>query len=132
MAAYSGQNGKILVGLLGGTDSIAEITKWTFDGKTKLTRWSSTATPGYEKCVASMYSGNGTFDFKIDNETPQYNNYVYEGSLLNLNLYLDATRYIYVPCHIESLHWEVDINEGPAVSGSATFAATGIYVYPTT
>jgi len=130
MAAYSGQNGKVLAGAV----TLAEITKWTFDPKANISKWASSTTPGYKKAVAGVKDGAGGFDFKVDNTVAPYleSQGVKEGDSVTLNLYLDATRYFIVPAYIESHHYEVDMDEGPVVSGSATFTTNGAWTPPTT
>ncbi len=129
MAAYSGQNGKVLTG----STAIAEVTGWKFDPKCNIDKWASSTTPGSKKGVAGVKDGGGSFDFKVDDTTEQYllASPIKEGESHTLKLYLNATDFFLVPCFIESCSWGADMNDGPAVVGSATFTTNGAWTYPT-
>lgn len=128
MAAYSGQNGKVV----SGSTTVAEVTKWAFDPKCNISKWASSTTPGYKKGVAGVKDGGGSFDFKLDDTTPQYESSgggIYEGESMTLKLYLTASLYLSVPAYIESVHFEVDMDSGDVVGGSATFTSNSTYSY---
>ncbi len=131
MAYLSGQNGKVTLGSV----TIAEVTHWTFTDRTKLSEWSSTDTPGYLKRVGSVADAGGSFDFRLDLASPQWDSaggIVSSGMEYTGYFYVDATHYITVPLFIQEVTYDVDIDNGPAITGKATWASTGAWAYPTT
>ncbi len=127
MAAYSGANGKVLAG----STAVANITKWAFDTKASVDKFCSSSNSGSKVGVVGTYDGSGSFDFKLDDTSSQYDTSpgVIAGAGLTLKLYLDATLFISVPAIIESCHYEVDINDGPSVVGSANFTTHGAWSF---
>ncbi len=125
MAAYSGQNGKVLVG----STTLAEITGWKFDPSVFVDVWASSTSPGFKKRLAGVKDATGSFDFKVDDTSEQWDTFD-EGDSVTLKLYLDGTKFFTVPAIIDKLSFAVDINDGPAVTGTATFGSNGTYTYP--
>ena len=53
-----------------------------------------------------------------------------EGTSATLKLYLNATIYFTVPAIIDDVSYEVDINDGDVVGGSANFSCNGARTNP--
>lgn len=126
MSAISGKNGKVLAGAV----TLAEITGWTFNPTSNNPSWSSSGTSGHKTRVAGVKDGSGSFDFKYDDADELWDT-LEEGDTVTLNLYLNASKYFVVPAIIDGISYEVDINDGEMVGGSADFSKTAAHTNPT-
>lgn len=120
MAGISGKNGKIMIG----ANTVGEITGWRYTETSNNPAWSSSGTSGHKTRVAGVGDGSGSADFKYDpSDTPESEGIV-KGALLTLLLYINATVYHSVPAIVDSISYEVDVDEGETVSGTFDFSDT--------
>ena len=119
----SGKDGKIN----DGTADLADIKNWTLNRKVATHAYASSDTAGVKKRVAGVKDYSGKFDGNIqDNAAAD----VVEGDSVTLKLYIDATHFYTVPCVIESVDIEVDIDDGNMVTYSAQFSGDGEMIEP--
>lgn len=125
MAAISGKNGKVLAGAV----QLAHITGWSLNPTSNNPDWASSDTSGTKNRVAGITDSSGSFDFKWDSTSEIWDTLT-EGTEVTLNLYLSATVFIIVPAIIDGISFEVDINDGDTVSGTADFSQSAAITYP--
>jgi len=87
------------------------------------------STGGFRRRVGGVKDGSGTIVFKLDPADP-ITDQLNEGDAVTLLLYLDGTRHFTVPAIIEALQWEVDIDRGEIIGGTAEFAIDGAWTKP--
>jgi hypothetical protein len=126
MATISGKNGRIKIG----STTLADITLWQLVTRAGNPAYASSATQGWKTRREGVRDASGTVRFKLDLADPITDDFD-EGDPVTLLLYLDATRFYTVPAIIDSLAWEVDINDGDVIGGVAEFSATGPITKPT-
>lgn len=126
MATISGKNGFINIG----ATKLAEITYWQLTTRSHNAAYASSATGGWKTRRDGVHDASGSARFKLDLADPITDD-LNEGDQVTLLLHLDATRFYTVPAIIDSLAWEVDINEGDVIGGVAEFSATGPVTKPT-
>lgn len=126
MSAFSGKDGKILIG----TTTLAEITRWELRTLSNNPAYASSATGGFKKRVGGVRDATGQIAFKLDPADPITDDFD-EGEAVTLLLHLDATRKYTVPAIIDAIQLEVDIDTGDVVGGTATFSSTGAWTKPT-
>ncbi len=126
MATISGKDGQVKIG----STTLAEITKWTLTTTAQNPAYASSATQGWKTRREGVRDASGTLNLKLDLADPISDDFD-EGSAVTLLLYLDSTRFYTVPAIIDSLGWEVDIDNGEVIGGTAEYSATGPIVKPT-
>jgi hypothetical protein len=126
MATISGKNGRIKIG----STTLADITLWQLTTKAGNPAYASSATQGWKTRREGVRDASGTVRFKLDLADPITDDFD-EGDAVTLLLHLDATRFYTVPAIIDSLAWEVDINDGDVIGGVAEFSSTGPITKPT-
>jgi hypothetical protein len=126
MATISGKNGLVKIG----STTLAEITRWKLVTTANNPSYASSATQGWKTRREGVRDATGEIQFKLDLADPLTDDFD-EGDAVTLLLYLDATRFYTVPAIIDSLAWEVDINNGEVIGGTAAFGATGPITKPT-
>jgi hypothetical protein len=125
MATFSGKDGKILIG----STTLAEITGWTLTTSSNNPAYASSATAGHKTRRGGVKDFTGSIQAKIDPADPLTNDFD-EGSMVTLLLYLNATDFFTCPSIIDSLEWNVDINDGDVVGVTAQFSATAAPTKP--
>lgn len=125
MAVISGKQGKVLLG----ATALADVTKWSLEVSANVSKWGGSATAGYKKAVGGTLDGSGTIEGKIDTADEIYDKLV-PGTAYTLKLYENATLYWNVPCVIEKISIDVDIDDGEALSWSADFQTDGAWSLP--
>jgi hypothetical protein len=135
MAVESGQLGMVKVG----SAKLLDIMEWTFNTEAFTTRFGSSATAGYKQSVTGVKMGGGTIRYMWDGAgtggdipgatAPQFA--LKEGLAVTLLLYTNATEFYSVPAVIKSRTLTVDMDNGAATGGSATFETTGAWSEPT-
>lgn len=126
MATISGKNGLVKIG----STTLADITKWNLTTTASNPAYASSATQGWRTRREGVRDARGEMRFKLDFADPITDDFD-EGSAVTLLLYLDAARFYTVPAIIDSLSWEVDINTGEVIGGTAEFGATAPITKPT-
>jgi len=126
MATISGKDGQIKIG----TTKLADITSWSLVTTAKNQSYASSATAGWKTRREGIRDATGTIRFKVDMADPITDDFD-EGSGVTLLLHLDGTRFYSVPAIINSLSFEVDIDDGDVISGVAEFGAIAAVVKPT-
>jgi hypothetical protein len=126
MAGLSGKNGKVQSG---GAD-LAEVTHWTFNPTSNNPAWHGSGGGGTKQRVAGVKDGSGTVDFKYD-DADKIHDAINEGDSVTLNLYVDANSFFAVPALVDGISYDVDIDDGEAVSGTIDFSANGAWTLPT-
>jgi len=125
MAVYVGKDGKVVAG----ATTLAQITDWSFNAKSNNAVWASSSTGGYKTRAAGVKDGTGSFSFKIDDTTQQWDS-IEVGTLVSLTLYLDSSNYITVPAIIDDVTYDCNINEGEPPAGKANFGITAAWTMP--
>jgi hypothetical protein len=126
MATISGKDGRVKIG----ATTLAEITKWTLTTTSSNPAYASSATQGWKTRRGGVRDAKGEIRFKLDFSDPITDDFN-EGDSVTLLLYLDATRFYTVPAIIDSLAWEVDVNSGDVIGGTAEYGVTGPITKPT-
>jgi hypothetical protein len=126
MSVESGKDGKVMIGAA----AIADVTKWTLRTTSNNVAYASSSTGGFRRRVAGVKDGSGTIAFKLDVEDP-ITDELEEGDAVTLLLYLDDSRHYSVPAVIDALQWEVDIDRGEIIGGTAEFSIDGAWTKPT-
>lgn len=122
MAALSGKNGKITIG----SSDLAEITSWSFNPTSNNPAWASSSNAGYKVREAGVKDGSGSFEGKYD-KADQINDRITVGDKVTLLLYIDASSFFSVPAIIDSISYEVDIDDGEIVSFTCDFSTNGAW-----
>ncbi len=104
---------------------VAEITKWTFNKKVEMHTYASNATAGYKAAGAGPKSGTISLSGKFNSSAETQ---IDIGTAVTLLLFIDATRDYSVPCVIESLSINTDIDGGDWVSFEASASTNGAWV----
>lgn len=123
--AVSGQFGTVEIG----ASDLVECTGWKFSRKANVHQYASNTSAGYKRAVAGTKSGSGTISGKYSSADP-IDDHFEEGDEVTLKLYTTASAYYSVPAVIESIDFEVDMDEGDIVSWEAAFTADGAWTLP--
>jgi len=118
----SGQYGTLKIG----SSEILEVYKWSFSRKAAVHTRSTNADSGYKCAVAGTKSGSGSIAGNYDPADP-VDDHFEEGDSITALLYTTAAKYFSVPMMIESLDYEVDIDEGAIVGWEAAFQTNGAW-----
>lgn len=122
MAAQSGKGGKVV----SGSDQIAHVTKWSFEGTSNNPAFASSDTDGQKTRVPGVQDSSGSLDFIFDFANI-ITSMLDRGSEVTLKLYKYGTSYIEMPAIVDSISYDTDINDGEPVSGTLTFSQTAAY-----
>jgi exosome complex RNA-binding protein Rrp4 len=125
MAVESGKTGKIVIG----SSDVTDIKNWKFDRSSNVKTYASSSTAGYQKAVAANKSGTVSFEAVIDQST-SINSILNVGDLVTLKLYRNASKYWTVPCRIESMSDDVNIEEGEPPTVSVEASTHGTWTKP--
>lgn len=123
--AVSGQRGTVQIG----SSDLVETKGWKFSRKANVHTYASNTSAGYKRAVAGTKSGSGTISGAYDATDP-IDDHFEEGDEVTLKLYTTASAYYSVPAVIESIDFEVDMDEGDIVSWEAAFVADGAWALP--
>lgn len=125
MAGISGKNGKVEVTTsVPATADAAEITGWRYTETSNNPAWASSGTAGHKTRVAGVGDGSGSADFKYDPDITPADVGLVKGALVTLKLYINAVVFHTISAIIDSISYEVDVNDGETVSGSFDFSDT--------
>jgi hypothetical protein len=135
-AGISGVGGDVQIS---GT-SVAEVRKWSFNPKATTPQYNSNKTGGYKRSVAGVKSGTGTLDVVHSPAAPLWTT-IAEGTSATLSLlfYNAATAPAWagtsaavwtVPSVIGDIKYDVDIDNGEFIGGSANFVTNGAWTQP--
>lgn len=126
-AGISGMNGDVKIG----STSIFEICKWGFNPKANVAKYASNKTLGYKKAVPGVKDGSGNCEGKWVPANPAYTTGILvEGTLLTLNLYINATQFWQVPSCVESFKIDVDLDTGDVIGWTCDFQTDGAWIAP--
>lgn len=123
----SGQYGSVKIG----SSCVAEANKWTLDKEATLHEFATCKSPagGGMAVLPGRKKHSGSAEGLFDPDDP-IENYLEEGDIVTLKLYVDATHYYQGSAVIEKLTiGDVDIQEGAPVPWSFSFKANGLFVF---
>lgn len=126
MAEVSGQYGTVHVG----SSEVTPIDAWSLSVKSEVGVRGTNSSSGWKVAVAGTKSGSGTIKGPWDPDDP-IDDHLDAGSAVALKLYTTATKYLSLNAIIESLDYEVSIDDGEIVNWSASFQANGAITNPT-
>lgn len=124
--AISGINGDVLIE----EDQINEVRKWSFKPTSNNPSYGSNKTQGYKKRVPGIKDASGSIGLAYAPGNPCYGTgpgQIREGSQPEVALYIDDFHYISLQVIINSMAFEVDLDEGSIVTCDADFAASGLW-----
>ena len=115
MTVYSGT---------GGTSSAGgdQITSWSLSITSNNSSWGSTATNGYKDRVVGVKEGSGSIEGKWNGSAP-----FAVGASVTLTLGTGSGSFS-VPCLIDGLSLDVNVDDGEVVGWSAEFSSNGAIV----
>ena len=122
----SGINGDVLIE----EDQLQEVRKWSFKPTQNNPSYGSNRTGGYKKRVPGIKDATGSIGIAYIPGNPVYGvsaGQIREGSQPELALYIDDYHYIDAPAIIDSMSFEVDLDEGSIVTCDAEFSANGLW-----
>lgn len=123
--AITGQFGDVKIGAV----QIAEVGKWAFAPKVPVVTYASNKTGGYKQATYGPVEATGTINGYYAPENP-ITSQIDVGDFVTLKLYIDAVGFYSVPCVIDSLALNVDIETGAFVSWTANYTLNGAYQNP--
>lgn len=124
--AISGVNGDVLIE----EEQLQEVRKWTFKPTQNNPSYGSNRTAGYKKRVPGIKDATGSIGIAYVPGQPVYGTgpgQIREGAQPELALYIDDFHYIDAPVIIDSMTFEVDLDEGSIVTCDADFSASGLW-----
>jgi hypothetical protein len=135
-SGISGISGNVTVG---GTD-IYEIRKWSWVPKCSTPMYASNRTSGFKRAVPGVKSGTGSLDYVHDPGHAFWTQFS-EGNYYTLQLtFSDPGRGIpwaptsgatwTVPALFGSVKYDVDMDEGSIIGGSADYVTNGAWTLP--
>lgn len=112
-----------------GASDIAEVRniRWTLNANVKS--YASSTTGGHTKTVKGQFSGTISFDVVYDPDDP-IEERLKPGDQVTLVAKFDANRNYSLPCRIESLENELNIEEGEPPTVSCEALTHGAWTYP--
>lgn len=125
MTVIGSKDGKIVLG----ASDIAEVRNWRFAKNSNNKEWASSSTSGHMKNVGGMKSGTVTFDVVYDPDDP-IEERMKPGDSVTLILHWENSRKYTVPCRIESMEDEVQIEEGEPPTVAVEAQTNGAWTYP--
>ena len=112
MTVYSGKGGTC-------SDGGDQITSWSLSITSNNSSWGSTSTNGYKDRVVGVKEGSGSIEGKWNGSAPFT---VGESTTLTLGT---GSGTFGVPCLIDGLSLDVNIDDGEVVGWSAEFSSNG-------
>ena len=125
MAVESGKNGKIVLG----SSDVADVRNWRFAKSGNINSYASSSTSGHSRTVQGMKSGTLAFDVLVDPDEP-IEDRLKPGDTATLLLYRNEINHFSVPCRIQSLDDEVQIEEGEPPAVAVEAIAHGAWTWP--
>jgi hypothetical protein len=126
MANYVGSTGYVKEG----SDTLAEITDWSFNTSANVTAWGSSSSAGFKKRKAGTKDGSGSFSGKLD-DSDVILDHCTQGAEVTLKLGFATGKEFTVPAVVESVDWKVDIDSGEVVGWTVNFGSNGAWTEPT-
>jgi hypothetical protein len=119
---------------------VYEIRKWSWTPKCATPMYASNRTSGFKRAVPGVKSGTGSLDYVHDPGHPFWTQ-IQEGNYYTLSLdFSDPNRGIpwapssgatwTVPSLFGSIKYDVDMDEGGIIGGSADFVTNGAWTNP--
>lgn len=125
MATISGKSGTITVS----NSAVAEITGWSLTTTSNNPAYASNATSGHKTRRGGVKDFTGTADYVYDTAADIHDTLA-TGNTVTLVLSMDGTENISCPSIIDSITYNVDINDGGIVGGVVSFSATAAPTLP--
>lgn len=125
MTVESGKNGKITMG----SSDFAEVRNWRFNKTANVKTYASSSTGGHQKTVKGQFAGTISADLLLDPDDA-IEERIKIGDQVTLELYRDTTKLYSVPCRINTVDDEVQIEEGEPPSVSFEAESHGAWTYP--
>lgn len=123
--SISGKFGDVKHTTAAGTQ-VCEVTKWTFDPTSAISKYASNKTGGYKKAVPGVFDGKGTVEIKLD-ETTGMDFLVGATPTLFLHVNASGNDYYEVPAAISGAPIECDIDGGEVISVTYNFETNGAW-----
>lgn len=120
MSVRSGQFGTVAIG----SSELVEVLNWKFSRKVTVHQSNTNTDGGYKKATAGPKSGTVQFSGEVDMDDMPDDHFE-EGDSIVFKGYVNATQYYLIPCVVESLDIEVDIDDGKPVSWSCSATTNG-------
>lgn len=122
MAAMSGKDGKVTFSAV----VIVDTLSWTLTKTTNAKSYGSNATSGGTRRVAGRTDWTGSFTFAMQSGVEE----ITEGSSAAIILNINATKTFTGTAMIETVAYNVDVNTGDIITGTATFGSNGAITGP--
>jgi len=122
MTVISGQGGSVA------SDDVlvAEVTRWTFSRRSNNPQHHGSGDGGFATSVPGVRRGSGTIEGKVDDDNWVLDQ-LEEGSEVSLTLNRFGTTGWVFPAIIDSIDFDVDIDDGAPTSFAASFSTQGDY-----
>lgn len=124
LTPISGKAGKVTIS----STSVGNVTKWTLRKAVSTDNWASSETSGKKMCTPGTDQLSGTISAKFDNDAAFP---MLEGTQASLTLSTDGTVGWIVPATMESIAYEVDIDDGKTITLEAEWKSNGTWTEPT-
>jgi len=107
----------------GGTPAdLFHVRNWNATINSKTSQFATNSSGGWDITVAGAKNWEGAFEMVVDDtETPG----VEEGDLIDIQLHGDASNYFSGEARVESVDYDVDINEGTEIPVTVNFKGHG-------
>ena len=106
------------------------MSAWRMSIKAAVDSKGTNASGGWKVAVAGTKQASGTIEGPWDDTDP-IDDHMNAGDSVTLNLYSTAASFWTVPAIIESIDYEVSIDDGEIVSWTASFQSNGEVTDPT-
>ena len=122
----SGKDGKVLMG----ATVIGNCKKIALSTKSNNPQFAHESSDGYKVSVAGVKSGSLSFDLVLDTQAAAYN-LIDVGDAVTLKIYEDDTRFWSIPCRIDDIDENIDIDGGGEVTLGYKASTNGAWTKPT-
>ena len=118
MVNYSGKDGSVLIG----GSTVAHITSWSFNPTSNNPSWASSSTFGFKTRLAGVQDGSGSMEGKLTSWALPFQMPGEVGDKVVLILRVVTGVDFTVRAIIDSITYNVDVDDGDVVSWSADFS----------